>query len=90
MDEKLSEAKKRLIKEKNDLLKILSIPEGRRFLWKLLDQSGVFRTVFNTDTHAMAFNEGWRSMGLSILNDITSAKAEAFDQMRRENVKKED
>jgi hypothetical protein len=51
----------------NDLLTVLSTPEGRRFVWGLVAQCGCFVQSFNGDALATAFNEGRRSVGLSLL-----------------------
>ena len=75
--------KKRIERRKNDLRKILSIPEGRRFYWELLTKAGVFRTSF-TGTSTTYFNEGKREIGLQLLAELMEVKPEAFTQMQRE------
>lgn len=69
-----------------DLRKVLAIVEGRRFVWRLLSESGVFRTSFNQNALNMAFNEGFRNSGLLILDEILKNVPATFTQMQREHV----
>lgn len=39
---------------------------GRRFVWEILSQSGLFRLSFNPDPVTMGFNDGNRNVGLWI------------------------
>jgi hypothetical protein len=75
--------KRRREKELTDLLKVLALPEGRRFIWRLLSEAGVFRTSFTGNSQTY-FNEGRRDLGLLFLNEVMAAKPEAFTQMQRE------
>lgn len=70
----------------SDMRFILKYPEGRRFLWKILAETKVFKRTF-TDNNANAtiFNEGRRSVGTDILDAILNAKPEAFSQMQMEH-----
>lgn len=72
--------------EINDLRAVLSSASGRRFVWRLLERSGVFRSSFNavSDSYT-AFNEGRRNLGLRVLNDILEADPDAFTLMQRES-----
>ena len=81
--ERSEKERRRRDREVADLKKVLSIPEGRRFIWKLMSESGVFRTSF-TGNSSTFFNEGRRDIGLLILNEVMASKPEAFTQMQRE------
>lgn len=59
--------------EREDLESMLSIPSGRRFLWRLIETSGAFGASYSPDTHAMAFTEGRRSVGLEMMVRIQTA-----------------
>lgn len=73
--------------EINDLRAVLSSVSGRRFIWRLLERGGVFRSSFNTESDSYtAFNEGRRNLGLLVLNDILEADLDAFTLMQRESV----
>lgn len=77
--------KKKRERDLSDLKKVLAMPEGRRLLWRLLSEAGVFRTTFTGNSQTF-LNEGRRQIGLLILSEIMQAKPEAFTQMQREYV----
>ena len=58
---------------------------GRRILWRLLDQSGVFRLSFSTNAMQMAFAEGNRNFGNRILSLIHTVAPELYPTMVKEN-----
>ena len=63
----------------------MSSKRGRRFVWRLMDQAGTFRSVFNPNSMAMAFAEGNRNTGLRILAMVTSLCPEHYPAMLKEN-----
>jgi hypothetical protein len=70
-------------REVEDLKKLLSIPEGRRYIWKLMSSAGVFRTSF-TGNSTTFFNEGKREIGLMVISEVMAASPTAFAQMQNE------
>lgn len=66
-----------------DLRKLLDRPEGRRVMWWVISEAGVYRTSF-TGNSTTFFNEGRRDLGLSILARISSVDNEALLSMMRE------
>lgn len=60
-------------------------PRGRRHIWGLLAQSGVFRSSFNTNAMTMAFQEGQRNIGLRLLSMIHEHCPESYTVMVEEN-----
>lgn len=88
-DKKLHERRENLTKrqrdrEMADLKKILSIPEGRRFLWRLLKETKYFTSPFHQDGRVGAFYEGKRDVGLIFYREIMEANPAAFLQMHNE------
>lgn len=71
-------------REKSDIRFILKSPEGRRIYWNIMSETGVFRLSYNGDTNNTLYNEGRRSVGLNMLNNLLDAKPEAFSQMQQE------
>ncbi|CAB4165230.1 hypothetical protein UFOVP821_28 [uncultured Caudovirales phage] len=65
-DEAARQAKQQ---EVNDLRTVMSTRAGRRFIWRLLDATGVYRSSYtgNADTY---FREGARNVGLVLIRDI--------------------
>lgn len=71
-------------RELSDIKKILEIPEGRRFLWRLLSEARIFNTCFNNDPLIMASLEGRRDMGLFVLSEITTVNKNALSKIQSE------
>lgn len=78
--------KRRKDQELSDLKKVLSFVEGRRLMWRVLDEAGVFRSTFNSNALNMAFMEGNRNIGLVLFNEILKASPNSFTQMQREYI----
>lgn len=71
-------------REKSDLKKVLSMPEGRRVFWRLLSACRIYQASYSDSAQHMAYNEGRRSVGLFVLNEINRAGVEALGTMQRE------
>jgi hypothetical protein len=70
-------------KQIDDFAKVLSLPEGRRLLWRIMEEASVFKTTF-TGNSTTFFNEGKRSIGLMVLGEVMVASPEKFQQMQNE------
>ncbi len=57
---------------------------GRRIVWRLLGDAGIFRSSMAATAELMAFNEGRRSTGLALLADISRLCPERFAEMQQE------
>jgi hypothetical protein len=71
--------------EEADFKWLMGSKRGRRIVWRLLEQAGVFRLSFNTNAMAMAFAEGNRSYGNRTLAMVHSVCPELYPTMVREN-----
>lgn len=71
-------------REIDDVAHLLADVHGRRFLWRVLEECGVYHQSFNHSGSIMSFNEGKRSVGLLLLRDIMEASPEAYVQMMKE------
>lgn len=69
--------------EIDDIKHVLGSPGGRRFIWKYLSFAGVFQTSFTGNSQTF-FNEGKRTVGLKLIDDITEANPDALTQMMKE------
>ena len=72
-----------------DYIEILDTAPGRRILWDLMDEAGIYQTSF-TGNNTTFLNEGRRQIGLIIMANITQAKPEAILQMMLEAKKREE
>lgn len=82
-----AEAKSRLSAENEglDIKWLMGSRRGRRFVWRLLEQAGVFRSSFNPTAMIMAFNEGLRSYGNRTLTLVHQHCPELYPVMMKEN-----
>ncbi len=71
--------------EEGDIKWLVSSKRGRRIVWRFLDQSGVFRLSFNTNSMQMAFNEGNRNSGNRLLAMVNDVAPDAFTLMLKES-----
>lgn len=71
--------------EGEDIKWLMSDKRGRRMLWRLMEEAGVFRSSFNTNAMAMAFAEGNRNYGLRILSLIHAICPRQYPVMMKEN-----
>jgi len=71
--------------EELDVKWLMGSKRGRRILWRLLEQAGVFRLSFNTNAMQMAFNEGNRNFGNRTLALVHKTCPELFATMFKES-----
>jgi hypothetical protein len=85
-DKAEEQAKKRLaqMSEEDDFKWLMSSRRGRRIVWRLLEQAGVFHISFSQNSMQMAFNEGRRNYGNKILNQIHLLCPELYPAMLKE------
>lgn len=66
-EQALAQAATRNAAEADDLKWLMADPRGVRFMRRLLERSGVFRSSFTGDPHSTAFREGERNIGLGLI-----------------------
>lgn len=71
--------------EDEDFRWLANTGKGRRILWRLLEDAGVFRTSFNTNALQMAANEGNRNYGLRVLTKLMTLAPDKFELMLKEH-----
>lgn len=69
--------------EVEDFKWLMGNKQGRRFVWRLLDKAGVFRSTFRLNNE-MAFLEGMRNIGLMLIADIHETCPEKYQVMVKE------
>lgn len=80
------EQKKRIQRDTNDFRQVLMRPEGRRVIYRVIEESKAFASSF-VPGHAdmTAFNEGQRSVGLFVLKLAELAEPGVCLKMARED-----
>jgi hypothetical protein len=70
-------------KEIRDLYAVLQMPEGRRFLWRVLSHCKAFESIWrqSAEIHYLA---GMRDVALFIMSEINDCDQEAFFKMMKE------
>ena len=71
--------------EEGDIKWMMSSKRGRRIVWRLLSQSGVFQPVFHPTAMMMAFKEGNRNYGLQMLQIVNAYCSDLYSTMVKEN-----
>lgn len=74
----------KLNRELSDIRFVAKNPEGRRFIWKLLEDHDVFRENGIQDQMESNRFEGRRNIGIRLLNRLTIAKPSLLGQMQEE------
>lgn len=70
----------------DDLRWVMSNKRGRRFVYRLLEQSRVFQLSFvYGDPHATSFNEGLRNVGLQTFVELHEHAPESYALMLSEH-----
>lgn len=70
--------------EAGDIKWLMGSKRGRRIMWRLLDQAGVFRLSFATNALSMAFAEGGRNGGLKLMALTNAHCPDQYTQMLKE------
>lgn len=78
----------RLVEQAQDLREVMSLPAGRRLLWRLLGDAGIFRTSFTGNSETF-FREGERNLGLKVFNAIHQVCPDLYLVMQQEAVDRE-
>lgn len=89
VQEATRDAKLRRERELNDLRSVLNTIEGRRFLWRILEFCGLYKTSF-TGSSETFFLEGQRNVGIKLITEIIETEPEAYLLMMKEHRKGEE
>jgi hypothetical protein len=86
-DKREAAAKQRAARkaEAGDIKWLMSSKQGRRLMWRMLRDARVFQLSFNTNAMQMAFNEGMRSVGNLLLDEVMTLCPDQFSVMEKEH-----
>ena len=65
----------------SDLRQVLSTPEGRRTIWRIIEDAKVMAEGFSLNALEMAKWQGERYIGIRLLSDVEISKPGVFYQM---------
>lgn len=68
---------------RRDVEALLAVPEFRRFIMRLIDETGVFARSFTGNSETF-FREGQRAVGLSLIEQLEAASPGAFSKLQVE------
>lgn len=71
--------------QRADIERLMLTIWGRRIMWRVLGDAGVFRLSYAGDALATAFNEGGRNLGLRLLDDVHKVCPDKYTLMLQEN-----
>jgi hypothetical protein len=74
----------RMEREENDLRAILDTLTGRRVVWKLLCDAGVFRAMYEMSEFERGVQEGKRRLGLELMTAIQRIDSTLYHRMAKE------
>lgn len=71
----------------SDFLWLMGDRRGRRIVWRMLSEAGVFRSSFSPEALTIAFNEGRRDSGLKLLAQTNELCPDLYTTMMKEQLK---
>ena len=79
-----SKEKRRRENELNDLRFVLGTPQGRRFVWRILERTKVFESIWHPSAQ-IHYNAGQQDFGHYLFGEIAEAEETAILQMMQES-----
>ena len=81
------ELKLRLAREREDMQKVMGTSEGRRVMWRILEESKMLATDLFAGDERTNVNLGRRDMGVWLYNEIMQHAPEKFITILQERMK---
>ena len=75
--------------EEQELLNLINTAGGRWFLWRLLQQCGLYSSTSHLDPQRMAIASGKRDVGLWVIEKINEVDATGYLKLVNEAKKRE-
>lgn len=74
-----------LQKESESLQTVMQSSGGRYLVYQILQQAGVYRSCFDSDSNVMAWREGKRELGLWVLSLVMRHCPDLYSLMMEEH-----
>lgn len=71
----------------DDIRKLSKLPQGRKFIWAVLELCDIYSDVFTGNSHTF-YREGRRSVGLELLAMLEEADPTIYPSLIMEHAKK--
>ena len=86
LEQEAADLEQRLGRERevNDLKSVMASPGGRRFMWRLLEKAGIFKSSMTGNSQTF-FLEGQRNIGLFLLAQVNEHCLDEYVLMLTEN-----
>lgn len=75
--------------EVEDIKKLLESSWGRYFVWRILQECDMFKTLSGYDPHEMYRRSGKRDVGLWIVKELEDVSEDAYLELVRESKHRE-
>jgi hypothetical protein len=73
-------------REIDDIRQVMSSPQGRRFIWRLLGHCGVYESIWEASAK-IHYNAGKQDVGHFLLAEVVQANEELYSLMIKESKK---
>lgn len=77
-------ARRKQLRQIDDIKWLVAHPQGRRIAARLLDHTGLTAVSFNTNAMVMAHNEGARKVGVFLMEQLQLASPEGYIKILKE------
>ncbi len=70
----------------DDMRTVMGTTEGRRFVWRLLNEAGLFSSSYTGEAISGAFSEGKRAFAVRLMADLQLESRDAYVRMVAERL----
>lgn len=82
-DQDAAKERRKRERELNDMRSLLSTQAGRRFVWRLLEETKVFGSIWHPSA-AIHHNSGKQDVGHFVMGEVLAAREDALIEMMKE------
>jgi hypothetical protein len=82
----LERAQRERLQRADDMRAVMGTVEGRRFVWVLLNEAGLFSGSYTGEAISSAYGEGKRAVAVRLMADLQAESRDAYVQMVAERL----